>query len=340
MAVMVWAPFQELMPPLALSVQTSLSSASIDFWLCQDEDMKRGRLPLTALRSFEAAGRLSSFTAASEELFVSQAAISRQIRQLETMLGKPLFERHHRSVTLTDTGQSLLAVLTSSFDMIGGVIDGIVATPARGRVKVSCEPAFASNWLGPNLPDFHRRHPDVDVLIESDMRLIEFRANEADLAIRYGKSDETWPRTQAHRLTGVEMSPVLSPDLLRDGPPIQTPEDILKYPLLHEDDRALWRAWFAAAGLSSLDVPPGPYFTDSALVQQSALRGSGIGLADTRHATDDIAAGRLVRPFELAIAYGAYHLVARNFSRLSPAAALFAAWLEGLIGWTETISAV
>jgi hypothetical protein len=115
MAVMVWAPFQELMPPLALSVQTSLSSASIDFWLCQDEDMKRGRLPLTALRSFEAAGRLSSFTAASEELFVSQAAIS---RQLETMLGKPLFERHHRSVTLTDTGQSLLAVLTSSFDMM------------------------------------------------------------------------------------------------------------------------------------------------------------------------------------------------------------------------------
>jgi LysR family transcriptional regulator, glycine cleavage system transcriptional activator len=263
--------------------------------------MKRGRLPLTALRSFEAAGRLSSFTAASEELFVSQAAISRQIRQLETMLGKPLFERHHRSVTLTQTGQSLLDVLTSSFDMIGGVMDGIASTPARRHVKVSCEPAFASNWLGPHLPDFHHRHPDIDVLVESDMRIIEFRANEAELAVRFGRSDESWPRTQAHRLTGVEMSPVLSPNLLHKGPPIRTPEDLLNFPLLHEDDRALWGAWFAA---------------------------------------DDIAAGRLVRPFDLAIAYGAYHLVARNFSRLSPAAAIFAAWIEAQMRRDETINAV
>ncbi|MGR6430636.1 LysR substrate-binding domain-containing protein [Rhizobium sp. PAMB 3174] len=302
--------------------------------------MKRGRLPLTALRSFEAAGRLLSFTAASEELFVSQAAISRQIRQLETLLGKPLFERHHRSVTLTDTGQNLLDVLTTSFDMIGGVIDGIAATPARGRVKVSCEPAFASNWLGPHLPDFHHRHPDIDVLVESDMRIIEFRANEAELAVRFGRSDESWPRTQAHRLTGVEMSPVLSPDLLHKGPPIRTPEDLLNFPLLHEDDRALWGAWFAAAGLGSLPIPSGPYFTDSALVQQSALRGSGVALADARHAADDIAAGRLVRPFDLAIAYGAYHLVARNFSRLSPAAAIFAAWIEAQMRRDETINAV
>ena len=120
--------------------------------------MRRGRLPLTALRSFEAAGRLLSFTRAAEELFVSQAAISRQIRELEASIGRPLFERRHRAVALTDEGARLLATLTESFDRIDATLSALSATPAQS-VTISVEPTFAALWMVPNLADFRARHP-------------------------------------------------------------------------------------------------------------------------------------------------------------------------------------
>src|SRR5690242_259680 len=130
--------------------------------------MKRGRLPLTALRSFEVAGRLESFTLAAEELFISQAAVSRQIRELEQLLGEPLFERRHRSVLLTGSGRKLLAVLTPSFDRIDECLEDIRGASMSADLKVSVEPSFAACWLVPRLPEFRKRHPDVEILLDAD----------------------------------------------------------------------------------------------------------------------------------------------------------------------------
>ena len=165
--------------------------------------MKRGRLPLTALRSFEAAGRHLSFSKAAEELFVSQAAISRQIRELEVFLGRPLFERLHRRVALTDAGQNLLTQLTTSFDDIDRRLSAIADSPVDNVVKVSAEPSFAACWLVPRLFAFRQQRPDIDIAIDVDPRLVEFRTHEAELALRFSAKDKSWPRTETEFLAAV-----------------------------------------------------------------------------------------------------------------------------------------
>lgn len=289
--------------------------------------MKRGRLPLTALRSFEVAGRLLSFTRAAEELFVSQAAISRQIRELEAAIGHPLFERRHRAVTLTPDGMELLGVLTEAFDRIDTSLSAITARAAQASVTISCEPSFAALWLVPNLIDFRTLHPDIEVRIESDPRVIEFRANEAVLAIRHGDAGAQWPRTEARRLIDSVMVPVVAPSLLATGSALRAPEDIQQFDLLHEENRSAWADWFRLAGAPQDSCDRGPMLADGALVLQSALRGHGVGLADPRLAGEDLQAGRLVQPFHIELPFGAYYLVARKFELLTKPAALLAQWL-------------
>ena len=289
--------------------------------------MKRGRLPLTALRSFEVAGRLLSFTRAAEELFVSQAAISRQIRELEAELGHPLFERRHRAVVLTPDGESLLRVLTESFDRIDDALSSITARAAEASVTISCEPTFAALWLVPNLIEFRSLHPEIEVRIDPDPRVIEFRTNEAMLAIRHSGPDAAWPRTVARRLAVAAMVPVMAPSLLAGGVPLARPEDIQQFELLHEENRRPWAEWFRLAGTSADVAERGPVIADGALVLQSALRGHGVGLADPRFIAEDLAAGRLVQPFETSMPYGAYYLVARSFRTLPRPAAALADWI-------------
>ncbi len=292
--------------------------------------MKRGRLPLTALRSFEAAGRLGSFTLAAAELFVSQAAISRQIRELEALLGSPLFDRGHRSVTLTPAGARLLSSLTPAFDTVAAALDEIAAGSIAQSVKVSVEPAFASAWLVPNLPDFQRRFPEIDVIIDSDPRPIEFHRNDAEIAIRHSLTATSWPRTQSRGLAGCDVTPALSPGLTPCL--LREPRDLIHLPMLHEEDRDLWNRWFAAAGAVGVTAPRGPILTDAAMVLQATLRGQGVGLVDLIFLREDLAAGRLIRPFAITIPCGAYWIVARDLDRLSPAAAAFVDWLTHRIG--------
>ena len=289
--------------------------------------MKRGRLPLTALRTFEAAGRLASFTLAADELAVSQAAVSRQVKELEADLGKPLFERRHRSVRLTPAGQALLDVLSRSFDAMDASLAEIRGRRGGGLLEISAEPSFAACWLVPHLDDFQTEHPEIDVTVESDGRLIEFRTHEAEVAIRYGENAKAWPRTEADHLADVDMVPVMMPCLLADGPPLDTPADLLAYTLLHEENRGAWQRWFAAAGMPDVSLGRAQIFTEGNLVLQAALRGHGVALVDRTFAAEDIAEGRLVQPFDQSIRYGAYWLVARSFKRLSPEAQAFRAWL-------------
>lgn len=290
--------------------------------------MKRGRLPLTALRSFEAAGRLESFTLAAGELFVSQAAISRQIRELEDLVGRPLFERRHRSVSLTAEGRSLLSVLTSAFDMVGDSLEALSGRKLAQTLKVSAEPSFAGSWLVPHLAEFQGEHPEIDLVIDTDPRLVEFRSGEADIAIRHSLNVSSWPRVEVRRLAQVEMIPVIAPELARSGRPILMPVDLMQHALLHEDNREAWQQWFAAAAAGPVSIERGAIFNDGAMVLQATLRGNGVGLIDRDHVRDELAAGRLLQPFEISVPYGAFYLVARRFDALSEAAQAFAAWVE------------
>ncbi|WP_331371576.1 LysR substrate-binding domain-containing protein [Sinorhizobium chiapasense] len=288
--------------------------------------MKRGRLPLTALRSFEAAGRLGSFTEAATELFVSQAAISRQIRDLEALIGKPLFERHHRSVSLTADGEALLTVLTHSFDRIGESLDALCGAKRAGTLTVSAEPSLAGCWLVPHLAEFQAENPEIDLVIDADPRLAEFRGHDVEVAIRHSARVTSWPRVEARHLADVEMIAVMAPSL---GPrPLREPLDLSRYGLLHEDTRALWEQWFAAAGAGEVRVERGAIFADGALVLQAALRGHGVALMDRAHVRDDLREGRLVQAFDISIPYGAFWLVARRFDALSESARRFVAWIE------------
>ncbi len=289
--------------------------------------MKRGRLPLTALRSFEAAGRLESFTLAADELFVSQAAISRQVRELEALLGTALFTRHHRKVRLSAEGARLLETLAAAFDGIDARLEEIRASKSPTLLTIDAEPAFASCWLVPHLAGFRALHPQIDVSVESEARLVEFRGSATELAIRHSAKATAWPRSEARKLCEVLMIPVLSPAILT-GPPLLTPQDLLSYTLLHEENRDVWTRWFATAGLTpGTEAMRGPIFADCALALQAAMRGHGIALVDTILAQDDLDAGRVVQPFDLSIPHGAYFLVARDFAQLSPEALAFVAWM-------------
>ncbi|MGR9172911.1 LysR substrate-binding domain-containing protein [Hyphomicrobiales bacterium] len=289
--------------------------------------MKRGRLPLTALRSFEVAGRLESFTRAAEELFISQAAVSRQIRELEHLLGEPLFERRHRSVALTASGRTLLSVLTSSFDRIDECLEDIRGASRSTDLKISVEPSFAACWLVPRLPEFRRLHPDIEVLLDADSRLVEFRTGQAQLAIRHSATVTAWPRTESRHLLDVRMLPVIASDLLERGPPISSPRDIFAYGLLHEENRDAWSRWFEAAGIAMPETARGPVYADDGLVLQAVLRGQGVALMDAAFAEEEIRARRLRQLFDLTVPNGAYWLVARSFDRLAPPAADFARWV-------------
>ncbi len=290
--------------------------------------MKRGRLPLTALRSFEAAGRHQSFTLAAEELFVSQAAISRQIRELEELLGHDLFLRRHRQVVLTERGQALLGLLTDSFDNMSRILEEIRAAPPDKPLRISVEPSFAACWLVPRLNRFRETFPGIEVMIVSEARMIEFRAGEAEIGIRWSGAASAWPRMQAKLLMRAVMSPVLSPALLApDGPP-PTPADLLEHTLLHEEKRSYWQHWFTAAGLVDVPPQPGPLFAGTSLALDAAARGHGVALGDNVLVEDMLRTGELAQPFETAIPCGAYWLVAPDFERLSPAARVFSDWLQ------------
>lgn len=288
--------------------------------------MKRGRLPLTALRSFEAAGRRLSFSKAAEELFVSQAAISRQIRELEELLGQPLFQRLHRSVELTEAGQRLLDQVTRSFDAIDGRIEEIIRRP-QYTVTLSVEPSFAAGWLVPRLDQFNAERPDIDIAIDASPALTDFRRHAADLAIRHSLKETAWPRTQSRQLTSCAKMPVLAPSVLAQGPPLDSAADIARYTLLHEDNRDGWTDWFRSVGVDGIEPHRGPIFPDAALAARSAVLGHGVALGCWLLCAADLAAGRLIAPFPGEMPFGAYWLVAPDFDKLSKPAKAVADWL-------------
>lgn len=293
--------------------------------------MARSLPPLNALKAFEAAGRHESATLAAEELSVSHAAISRHIRDLEGWLGVSLFERTGRGLRLTDSGSRLAQQLTPLFDGLAEAAADVTVRRQRRQLVVSAEPNFATAWLVPRLGEFTSAHPDIELVIDADDRVIDFRKDSFDAAIRYGSG--LWPGVVAAKLTDSVLAPVCCPDLLA-GQPRPAPELLTETQLLREDRRTFWPLWLKAAGAGDSLQARGPMLKGN-LVLAAAEAGQGYALADLLQAANALIDGRLVQPFDVAITAGAYYLVQPADGRHNSAVPILGAWLADEIERTR-----
>ena len=267
--------------------------------------MARALPPLNAIRAFEAAARRLSFSRAADELHVTPAAISQQVKHLEEWLQIPLFLRRNRNLTLTEAGQELLPDCSDGLDRIAGAISRVRRTAEGGALNVAGTAAFAGKWLIPRLERFRRLHADIEVRIAASNDLVDFNEGDVDLGIRFGRGD--YPGLEAEWLLGEEVFPVCSPRLL-DGPhPLQTPDDLKHHQLLHDgtqrfyDVTADWAMWLKAVGIEGVDPNYGMTLTPWTMVVQAAIEGQGVALGRGTVLADDLAAGRLVRLFDLSV---------------------------------------
>ena len=283
------------------------------------------RLPsLNALKAFEAAARHGSFTEAAAELFVTHAAISRHIRELEDWLGTQLFIRTGRGVEPTEAGRRFGGKLTPLFDGLAEATREAAAVGDVRQLKVSVEPAFASRWLVARLGRFHDLHPDIELAIDPTNRLVDFHGGEADLGIRYGASN--WTDVEAVKLTDVAIFPVCAPKLIA-GIATLKPEDLRNYDLLHEDRKQWWAEWLTAAGVTGVEDWRGTLFHNH-LAIEAAEAGQGFALGDQILCTDALVEGWLKRPFNLDMKdHGSYWIVRAKGSKETAPARSFREWL-------------
>lgn len=282
--------------------------------------------PLHSLRAFEAVGRLLSFRRAGEELLISQSAISHHIRQLELHLGTRLFERKARTVHLTESGKTLYSKVRDAFALIAeGVLS--LRSAASQTVRVSLLPSFAANWLVPRLPRFQQDHPDVDLLLDPTLRLVDVAAGEADLAIRYG--DGNWPGVDVNLLMPGAVTPVMSPALAQSGAPLRSTQDLLEHTLLLSRSPDEWTTWAAAYDVD-LAWAHKLQLVDYNIVLQAALDGLGVALGRLALVEDRLRAGSLVAPLPDAISSdgSSYWTVTRRDRSNEPATDVFRTWLK------------
>jgi LysR family glycine cleavage system transcriptional activator len=288
------------------------------------------RLPsLNGLRAFEAAARHLSFTLAASELNVTQTAISHQIRRLEEELGIRLFIRQSRALALTPEARDYLPGVRAAFNDLRLATDRLLRKDDDKVLTVSTLASLAAKWLLPRLTDFQEQHPGIDVRITTSTSLVDFQRDNVDAAIRYGRGQ--WPGLRADWLMADELFPVCSPSLLRGDKPLRRPEDLRNHALLHtsnsnSDD---WRLWLTAAGLpADIARQPGITFDMIFMTIQAAIDGIGVAMGRTSYVQDDIAKGRLVVPFKIALpADAGFYLVAPDGRREAPKLIAFRQWL-------------
>ena len=260
--------------------------------------MARRLPPLSALRPFEAAARLESFSRAAEELSLTHGAVSRQVRALEDHVGVQLFARHGKRVALTPAGRAFAERVRNALQEILQAAEALGDTRRDHRLTVSVLPSFASRWLMPRLIRFMDAHPEIEVSVMATTVLANFTADDAvDIAIRFGRGP--WPGLVCEAFLDDEWFPVASPKMIRGKPP-KEPKDLLRMRLMRED-RDAWQFWFAAAGVT-LDEPlSGPFFNDSTYSLQAAARGEGVALARRSIVGEDLERGTLKRLFKLSV---------------------------------------
>ena len=288
--------------------------------------MARRLPPLNSLKAFEAAARHLSFTKAAEELFVTQAAISHQIKLLEDHLSIKLFMRRNRSLLLTEEGQSYFLDIKDIFVNLYDATERLLSRGAKGSVSIALTPSFAIQWLVPRLSDFSQHNPDIDVRIKAQDHDENSLTDDVDVAIYYGKGQ--WNGIHADKLHTEYLIPVCSPLLLSQNNGLRSLEDLANFTLLHDTSRTNWKDYIKSVGLTNVNVNQGPIFSHSSMVLQAAIHGQGIALAHSVLAQPDIDSGRLVLPFSQAlISERAYYLVCRDNQLDSPKIKIFRQWL-------------
>ena len=293
------------------------------------------RLPhLTALRIFESTARHASFQAAAAELGLSPSAVSHQIRALEGYLGVRLFERRVRAVELTEAGKALCPKLERGFRLIESGVREVRTLQAPATIAVSVGPAIAAKWLVPLLHRFAERHPTIDVRVSTANKPVDLKKEAFDVAIRHGRGD--YAGLESIRLFGEAYTPMCAPRLLanqRTG--LRTLRQLGKQRLLHDDHAAFpgktlgWREWLEAAGAPDVDCDAGVHYSQTDHAIQAAIDGSGVLLGRMAIAAFDLAAGRLVRPFDLILPSPySYFFVTLPDRPRERAIGAFLAWLQ------------
>ena len=300
-------------------------------------------LPLNALRTFEAAARHLSFAKAAEELHVTPAAVSQQIRSLEDLLGVQLFHRLTRGIALTASAEAGLPKLHEGFDNLLEGLETIREQSDLQTLNVWMAPSFASKWLLPRLPSFIESHPDIELRINASTDLIDnadiphtfpaesFRKNNIDIAIRFGTGN--YPGCRVDRLMQVTALPMCSPALLQNSQrPLTSPEDLAHHTLLHDDTpyegRPDWPSWLKAASVTGVNGHRGLHFNRVSLALEAAIEGQGVVLTLEQLAETDLARKRLVIPFTIRVPMDyAYFVISQDDAAKQRNIDLFRDWL-------------
>ncbi|WP_105258500.1 transcriptional regulator GcvA [Pseudoalteromonas sp. T1lg88] len=292
--------------------------------------MARRLPPLNSLKAFEAAARHLSFTKAAEELYVTQAAVSHQIKTLEEHLGLKLFLRKNRSLLLTEEGQGYFLDIKEIFTQLDDATERRLARGAKGSLTVSLTPSFAIQWLVPRLSLFNEQHPDIDVRIKAQDQDDNSLQDDVDVAIYYGRGH--WSGVETHKLHTEYLVPLCSPMLLTGPKPLNEPQDLQNHTLLHDTTRRPWKVWMKTAGVRNVQVNQGPIFSHSSMAMQAATHGQGVALGNLVLAKPEIDAGRLIVPFNHSLeSKNAYYLVFRESQSELGKIVSFKEWMLGLV---------
>ena len=289
------------------------------------------RLPsLNGLRAFEAAARPLSVTRAGTAQHVTQAALSHQIKRLEAELGIPLNVRNNRRLALPPQARDYLPLVRAAFDDLRLATERLVRKDGGKVLTISTLASLAAKWLLPRLTAFQEAHPGIDVRITTSTGLVDFSNGDVDAALRYGRGH--WPGLRAEWLMADELFPVCSPALLQGSKPLRCPEDLAHHTLLHtsggyDDD---WRLWLTAAGLpAAISKQSGLSFDLIFVTIQAAIDGFGVALGRTSYVQDDVAKGRLVVPFKMALPSDAgFYLVSPEGRTDPPKLRAFRQWVK------------
>lgn len=295
----------------------------------------RNALPaLDLLVGFEAAARHLSFTKAGEELFLTQSAVSRQIKELEDQLGVALFQRRHRALALTDAGKSFYASAAQVLTTMRTATDRLRAHAGKKDLSVTTTHSFAALWLIPRLAGFTRGHPGIDVRIMADTRVQDLDRDGLDLAIRHGPA--SLAGSNAVRLMGERVFPVCSPKLMKNkSKPLREPQDLRHHCLLQYDDPEgrhpwlHWKTWLEVERIADLRPAGTLSFSGYEQIIPAAVAGHGVGLGRTPLVKDLLASGELVAPFKSsADPARAYYAVVSKNAEGRPEVVEFVAWLK------------
>ncbi|MGI6856089.1 transcriptional regulator GcvA [Mesorhizobium sp. 1B3] len=290
---------------------------------------------MRALRTLEAAGRHLNFTRAALELGLTPAAVSHQIKEFEEQLGVALFSRTSRTIELTEAGMLIHEAASEALERMARAV-ARARRVKRGatELKVTADATFASKWLLPRIDRFRRREPQFELRFDISEELRDFGYDDIDIGIRFGAG--VYPGLMAERLFDNVIIPVCSPLLLKNGPPLAEPRDLLRHTLVHIEWSRQgvtwpnWHTWMAAAGIEDFDDSQCVLFEDSSHVVQAALEGNVVALADFAMVANDLSAGRLVRPFDIGVKMPpdfAYHLVYPLEAAADPRIKAFRDWI-------------